>query len=90
MLEKLLEKAVTVKLELTLEMQESLEAAARARGLSLEAYLQQVIQNHEPTTPMVSGEEWDKEFESWIGSFPETNLLSDEAVSRGSMYPDRW
>lgn len=81
---------MTVRLELKPEVQRSLLATAQERGLSLEAYLEQVIQNHAKNPPSISDEEWEKELEAWVGSFPETRLLSDEAVSRESMYPDRW
>jgi hypothetical protein len=29
-------------------------------------------------------------FREWVESIPETPLLSDEAISRARMYPDRW
>lgn len=29
-------------------------------------------------------------FEEWADSFPDTPPLSDEAISRESIYPDRW
>jgi hypothetical protein len=38
----------------------------------------------------LSSEERAKEFLAWADSFPDRPLLSDEAVSRESMYPDRW
>jgi hypothetical protein len=31
-----------------------------------------------------------REFEAWVNSFPDTPPLSDEAISRESLYPDRW
>lgn len=37
-------------------------------------------------------EEWSAEFHQWVDSHRNRNIpvLSDEAMSRGSMYPDRW
>lgn len=37
-------------------------------------------------------EEWSAEFHQWINSHKNRNIpvLSDEAMSRESMYPDRW
>ncbi len=37
-------------------------------------------------------EEWSAEFHQWIDSHKNRNIpvLSDEAMSRESMYPDRW
>jgi hypothetical protein len=84
------EIAMTVKLELQPDLEAGLLAAAQARGLSLEAYLQQAIQGHAIDYAALPLKDWEREFEAWVGSFPETPPLSDEAVSRASMYPDRW
>jgi len=81
---------VAVKLELEPEVQAGLLAEAQARGLSLEMYLEQLVRNHMVSVPTVSAEIWEKEFESWVAGFPESPALSDEAISRESMYPDRW
>ena len=81
---------MNVKLELNPELEADLLAAARARGLPLETYLEQVIQEHGINHSASPAEDWEKEFDAWVDSFPETPLLSDEAVSRASMYPDRW
>jgi hypothetical protein len=37
-----------------------------------------------------SPDSWEEEFDAWVNSFPDTPPLSDEAISRASMYPDRW
>lgn len=81
---------MVVKLELNPDVEAGLVAEAQARGLSLEAYVEQVIQDHAMNAPALSPEAWEDEFDAWISSFPDTPLLSDEAVSRDSMYPDRW
>jgi hypothetical protein len=81
---------VVVKLELKPEVQAGLQAEAQARGLSLEEYLEQVVRDHTVSVPTVSAEAWEREFEAWVASFPEGPALSDEAISRESMYPDRW
>ncbi len=81
---------MNVKLELNPELEADLLAAARARGLSLETYLEQVILEHCIHHNASRAEDWEKEFDAWVDSFPETPLLSDEAVSRADMYPDRW
>jgi len=79
-----------VKLELKPDVEAGLAAEAQARGLSLESYLEQVIQDHAISIPALSGEAWEREFDAWVNSFPDTPLLSDEAISRDSLYPDRW
>ena len=81
---------MAVKLELKPDVEAGLAAEAQARGLSLEAYLEQVIQDHAISVPVLSGEAWEKEFDAWVNSFPDTPVLSDEAISRDSLYPDRW
>lgn len=80
--------ALTLKLKP--EVQAGLLAEARARGLSLEEYLEQVVRDHAASVPGIPMAQWEGEFEAWVMSFPETPLLSDEAISRESMYPDRW
>jgi hypothetical protein len=81
---------IIVKLELQPEVQAGLVAEADARGLSLEAYILQVIQDHAVTAPALSTEAWESEFDGWLSSFPDVPILSDEAISRDSMYPDKW
>ena len=81
---------MVVKLELKPDVHAGLAIEAQARGLSLEAYLEQVIQNHAIQTPTLSAEAWEHEFDAWVNSFPDAPVLSDEAISRDSMYPDRW
>ena len=41
------------------------------------------------TTPVLSAEEWEREFDTWIESFPDTAPLPDEALRRENLYPDR-
>jgi hypothetical protein len=43
----------------------------------------------ESDTPALSAVEWEREFETWIESFPDTAPLPDEALSRENLYPDR-
>jgi hypothetical protein len=38
----------------------------------------------------LSAEEWSRQFEEWADSFPNAPLIPDEALSRESLYPDRW
>jgi hypothetical protein len=44
---------------------------------------------NEVTTPVLSAEEWEREFDTWIESFPDTAPLPDEALRRENLYPDR-
>ena len=44
---------------------------------------------NEASTPVLSAAEWEREFDTWIESFPDTAPLPDEALSRENLYPDR-
>ncbi len=83
-----------VTLDLPLEKEAVFQAQAAARGLSLEQwmleiadqYLQPVSIAHlQETNP----HEWARHFDAWVDSHnPNTPVLSDEAMSRESIYPD--
>jgi hypothetical protein len=72
-----------------------LAAKAKAQGLSLEDWFRQVAaKGAEPTTPgnpeQASFEEWERTFDEWIASHdPNTPVLSDEAMRRENIYPER-
>ena len=76
-------------LQVSPETEENLMALAQSRGLSVDAYLQAILGNEIQATSQ-SGDEKARAFIAWADSFPETSPLSDEAISRASMYPDRW
>ena len=84
---------MSVTLNLNPDVEKSLAAQAQARGISLGDYLQEIAVReaarlHTKAGP--TGEERAKAFLEWAESFPDTPPLSDEAISRASMYPDRW
>ncbi len=83
---------MTVKVELTREVAARLSAQAQARGLSLDGYLEWLIQEHSQALDVAapSAEEWQREVDSWVDSFPDTPLIPDEALRRENLYPDRW
>ncbi len=70
-----------------------LRAQAAARGLSLEDWLQQLAaQQEQPGRPAgkLTSEERARRFRAWLESHdPKTPVLSDEAMSRDAIYPDR-
>lgn len=59
----------------------------KERTASLEADLRETGRLPRPSS---TGEERAAAFLQWADSFPEVPLLSDEAISRNSLYPDRW
>ena len=45
--------------------------------------------SNEAGTAVLSAAEWEREFDTWLESFPDTVPLPDEALSRENLYPDR-
>jgi hypothetical protein len=73
----------------------ALKAKAAAQGLTLEAWFQRVAAQ-ESASPSVAHlqktdpQEWARQFDAWVDSHdPNLPVLSDEAMSRESIYPDR-
>lgn len=83
---------MTVTLELRPEIEAQLLAQANARGLSLQDYLKSVVELQAgaraalTSIEAMSHEEWEREFEAFIDSFPQQPVLSDEAIGRDSIY----
>jgi hypothetical protein len=85
---------MTVALDLTPEKELAFEAQAEARGLSLEERMLEVVSQHVPPVSIVhlqriDPDEWARQFRIWSDSHDaNTPVLSDEAMSRESIYPD--
>jgi hypothetical protein len=91
---------MTVTIELPPEIEAGLLAQARAEGLNLSDYVQNLIRERVSTKAAGAAsrpahelppEEWVRQFEAWANSHAGRNLpvLSDEAMSRESIYADR-
>lgn len=86
---------MTVTLELSPEIEAALKSQAQARGLSIEQWLLQLAQQNAPSVSIAhlqktNPKEWARQFRAWAESHdPNTPVLSDEAMSRDSIYPDR-
>jgi hypothetical protein len=88
---------MTLTLEFPKDVEMALKAEAQAHGVTLEAWVQKIVAEHvrpagqprslqEELTPG----EWVRQFDAWVDSHDRTTpLLSDEAISRESIYPDR-
>jgi len=84
-----------VTLELKPEVEERIKQKAAEKGLTLEAFIETVIDAdvsgesdksfHETATV----DEWEKALDDWIRNFPQHPVLSDEAISRESIYRER-
>jgi hypothetical protein len=86
---------MTVTLELKPEVEEHIKAEAKARGLSVENYILNVLEKD--TTKgdanfamKASPKEWEKAFLEWAHTErPEHPPLADEDISRESIYRER-
>lgn len=86
---------MTLTLELSPEREAALKAQAQARGMSVEQWLLDLTEQLAPSTSIAhlqktNPKEWARQFHEWAESHDRlTPLLSDEAISRESIYPDR-
>jgi hypothetical protein len=86
---------MTLTLELSPEREAALKAQAQARGMSVEQWLLDLAEQLAPSTSIAhlqktNPKEWARQFHEWAESHDRTTpLLSDEAISRESIYPDR-
>jgi len=86
---------MAVTLEISPENEAALKAQAQVLGLTLEQWLINVAEQLLPAPQSISHlqstnpEEWARQFDSWVRSHdPNTPVLSDEAISRDSIYSD--
>jgi hypothetical protein len=86
---------MAVTLELPPEKEAALKAQAQARGLSLEQWLIQLADQYASTSSIThlqksDPEEWMRQFRAFAADQDRTTPpLSDEAVNRENIYPDR-
>ena len=88
---------VTVPVSLTPEEQAALAAQAKAQGVSVDSLLRQAVLRIITSAPQIneqqfSADQWEKEFSEWLDNLPTLPTLSDEALSRESIYTreDDW
>ena len=87
---------MTITLDLKPEVETELKAQAQAAGLSLAQFLSRELEAIAPVGLAQSSEaaagsdQWERELDEWLDSFPQHPLLSDEALKRENWYPDRW
>ena len=85
---------MTVTLDLKPEVEEHIKAEANARGLSVEAYILVELENKllsDVNPDNISHEEWLQRFNDFLKShdYIKAPPLSDEAISRESIYHER-
>jgi hypothetical protein len=89
---------VTVTLNLKPEVEAGLLAQAETMGLSLDQFLSRQLESltqvalpPQPGAQATAGtDQWEKDLDAWLDSFPPRPVLSDEAMKRENWYPDRW
>ena len=81
---------MTVRLQLRPEIEAELLAQARSHGVSLEAYLEQLLHERGPTVmpPNISAADKASTFESWARGHSRTPPLLDQAVRRENLVRD--
>ncbi|HXG64373.1 MAG TPA: hypothetical protein VNO70_04650 [Blastocatellia bacterium] len=83
---------MVTQIEVQQETAERLAAQAQARGLSVDVYLRTLLDSalatSEPRTVMTPQEKA-RRWQEWVNSLrTDTPILSDEAISRESIYDD--
>ena len=88
---------MAITLELKPEVEAELMAQAQAAGLSLVQFLSReleaivpVAQTHVPALLPDGTDQWEKDVDEWLDSFPQNPVLHEEAFQRENWYPDRW
>ncbi len=86
---------MTVTIEIPDEIAPLYQQQAEAHGLSVERWLLQLAEQNAPDYSIAhlqttDPKEWARQFRAWADSHdPKTPVLSEEAMSRESIYPDR-
>jgi hypothetical protein len=88
---------VAITLDLKPEVEAELLAQAQAAGLSLAQFLRRELEAIAPSarglvlaTLPEGPDQWEKELDEWLDSFPQHPVLHEEALKRENWYPDRW
>lgn len=75
---------------------EQYRAKATEKGITLEDWFRRVAAKEAPSPSssvaylqQTNPEEWIRHLHAFVASLPKTPVLSDEAMSRESIYPDR-
>ena len=77
---------MTLTIQLKPEVEASLAAQARARGLTVAEYVGSLLEQLAQPGRQMSPEQRANALSEWAKEFPQASPLSDEAVSRESIY----
>lgn len=82
---------MTLRIQISAEKEATFQALAQSQGLTVEQWLLQLAEQQALVANACSQpDRWEEDFDAWVGSFPIVPPLSDEAISRANLYPDRW
>lgn len=82
---------MSITLTLDPAVEKRLVSRAQERGLTIDAYLEDLVKKEAALAAAAQRSGWEKAqaFVAWAKGHRSTSLLSDEAISRASLYPDR-
>jgi len=87
---------MTLTFKLSPDRETALRAQAEAQGMTVEQWLLNLVEQQIPSTSIAhlqktDPQEWARQVHEWAASHDRTSRpLSDEAISRESIYPDRF
>jgi hypothetical protein len=77
---------MTLTINLKPEVEAGLAAQARAKGVSVAEYVRSLLEQFAQPEPQMTGEQRVHALHEWAKEFPQVAPLSDEAISRESLY----
>ncbi len=77
---------MTLTIDLKPEVEAGLAAQARAKGVSVAEYVESLLEQFAPSAQEMTPEQRADALQEWAKGFPQVAPLSDEAVSRESLY----
>ena len=77
---------MTLTIHLKPEVEAGLAAQARAKGVSVAEYVGSLLEQFAPAGQQMTPEQRATALYEWAKTFPQVTPLSDEAVSRESLY----
>jgi hypothetical protein len=77
---------MTLTIDLKPEVEAGLAAQARAKGVSVAEYVRSLLEQFAQSVSQMTGEQRVHALHEWAKGFPQVPPLSDEAISRESLY----
>jgi len=77
---------MTLTIDLKPEVEAGLAAQARAKGVSVAEYVRWLLEQFAQSGSQMTGEQRVNALHEWAKGFPQVAPLSDEAISRESLY----